>query len=489
MLALGLAFFLLGCETTSEQNPGDNGTDNNELKVINFFYLNDLHGALLEGTGEMGMARIGNFLIDEKENHPDRTVILGGGDMVQGTLSSNYFYGENTTRIMDEVGFDATVIGNHEFDWGLEMVSRYYTGEHEGVYQAQHKMLGANVFYEGGETIPDGIEPYMILERQGLNIGVIGTMGYGLESSILASMVEGYYFADPVPIIEEYSQYLRSEKDADIVIVISHDSGSDLNYPLSQFDENARIDAVFNGHSHRTETDKIGSMPTIISGASGSHVGQVQIQWRNGEIINATAQNLDESSDARFNTPHPGIEETIAFYQEEIEHLYASDLSADGYQSQADLTRWMSRLMLEATDSDFAFHNTGGTRDTFESGEAVSIARLYDVFPFDNTVVTVEVSGEEVLSLMEGNGNYALKDGIGQVDPDATYKIATNNYVFYHPRNNTTEGENIIYKPLEMFDLAVEAYWRMVEAGDTFSTSHDIGMNYYTEWFEEASAD
>ncbi len=488
---LTLIFFLVGCVETQDSNNQDDNNDNQNsgstMQAINFYYINDLHGALLEGDGEMGMARIGNFLLDEKANNPKRTVILGGGDMVQGTLSSNYFYGENTTRIMDEVGFDATVVGNHEFDWGLEMVTRYYEDGHDDVYRAQHGFLAANIFYDGTEEIPSGIEPYMMLEKDGLNIGIIGAMGYGLESSILASMVEGYYFADPVPIIEEYSQYLREEKAADIVVVISHDSGTtnnNMNFRIAQFDESSRIDAVFNGHSHRVDTDKINGMPTIISGSSGSHVGHVQIQFQHGEVVNSTARNLSPSDDARFNTPHSDIESLIAFYQEEIDHLYFSELTTAGFQSRSALTHWMSRLMLKATDADFAFQNSGGTRDDFYDGEAISIARLYDVFPFDNTVVTVEVDGHEVMNLIDGNSGYASTIHANDIDLNATYKIATNNYVFYHPRNNTQYGENIIYKPFEMFDLAVEAYHRMVESGETFSTEYPLDITYYESWME-----
>lgn len=472
-------------QTPDEDNntPGeDNGAPDDTLRTLDFYYLNDLHGALLEGEREMGMAKIGNFLIDVKNESPETTIILGGGDMVQGTLLSNYFYGENTTRIMDAVGFDATVVGNHEFDWGLEMLTRYSTGDPD-VYQAQHSFLGSNIFYEGTKTIPDGIEPYTIIERQDLSIGVIGAMGYGLESSILASMVEGYYFADPVPIAQDYATYLRTERDVDVVVFVAHASGSawNLNSRLSAFEGDARIDAIFNGHSHRTETGVINGVPSIISGANGSHVGHLQLQFKDGEIVDFSVGNLDEYADIRLRTSHPDIAWMINEYLDEIAHLYEPVISSAGNQSSFDLTRWMSRLMLEATGADIAFQNTRGTRDSFYSGEPVSVARLYDVFPFDNTVVTAVVPGHLVRNLMDGNPGYAK--AVGTISNDGYYKIATNNYVFLRPQNNLSVSEDIDFLALEMFHLAVEELYRQAEIHDGFSTNHPVLIGHYQDWY------
>ena len=82
------------------------------------------------------------------------------------------------------------------------------------------------MFFEGTSIIPDGIAPYTIIERDGMKIGIIGTMGYGLERSIATSKIAGYEFADPVPIISEYAYHLRTVENVDIVLVVSHDSGN-----------------------------------------------------------------------------------------------------------------------------------------------------------------------------------------------------------------------------------------------------------------------
>ena len=477
-LLLMLSLTLFACGEENEKEPKEDS-----IRDLHIYYLNDLHGALLEGDREMGISKIGNFLIDEKEAMPERTLILGGGDMVQGTLISNAFYGESTTHLMDKVGFDATVIGNHEFDWGLDMVTRYYDGT-EGVYQAKHPMLGANVFYKGTTDIPNGIEPYTIIERGGHNIGIIGTMGEGLESSILAPMVEDYEFADPVPIIEEISTYLRSEKDVNIVIVISHDSGSRLNYGLALLEEEAKVDAIFNGHSHQTNTGTYGGIPAMISGANGSHIGHMHLVIEDGEVIDHNMNNMTQSSDYRLQEKHPDVEALLEEYLLEVEHLYNPILDAETGISRNDLTFWMSTLMAKATGADVGIQNSGGTRDYFTEGEAVSIARLYDVFPFDNTVVTAEVKGDILLNLINHNSQYFST--VDTIDPDETYTLATNNYVFLRDGNNLEDSSNIIFHEIDMFYLAVEELLRQAEIYDHFNVNRDILIPYYDEWYDES---
>jgi len=467
-------FLLIGCEDT----PAEEEHDTHD--TLDIYYMNDLHGALTPDEGGMGMARAGNFLIDEKEQNPDSTLILAGGDMLQGTLISNHFYGENTTKIMDKVGFDAAAVGNHEFDWGLEKVTRYYT-DNADAYQAEHDFLAANIVYEGTDTIPEGIEPYAMYERSGLNIGIIGAIGYGLESSILAPMVEDCEFKDPVPIAEEKAEYLRSEKGADIVLLLTHAGPDDLNTRVSFFEEEARIDAIFNGHTHQERIDYLGDMPAIESGSNAELIGHVQFTLEDGEIQNAVANNLDENDDSRFDTPHPDVTAIIDDYRQEIDHLFDPVTQADGNQERWHLADWMARIMKKSTDADVGIHNYGGTRDNISDGDDLSIAKLYDIFPFDNTVVTSEAPGHIIQDLMDSN-NYAAKVDI---DPDETYKIATNNYIFHNERNSLEAlSENIIHKEFEMFELAVGILDWKADTYGRFDTTDAIDLGYYDTWFD-----
>src|SRR5690606_22609607 len=88
---------------------------------FNIYYINDFHGAILNADGQMGFARIGNLIIDEKSKHKDTTLFITGGDILQGQLISNWYNGASTIELLNDMELDAFVVGNHEFDWGIDV--------------------------------------------------------------------------------------------------------------------------------------------------------------------------------------------------------------------------------------------------------------------------------------------------------------------------------------------------------------------------------
>lgn len=91
---------------------------------LQIFYLNDLHGSILEnssdlGSHEIGLTKIANF-INQKRKENSNSIFIAGGDMLQGSALSNYYQGESTLNLLEMMGLDVFVVGNHEFDWGLK---------------------------------------------------------------------------------------------------------------------------------------------------------------------------------------------------------------------------------------------------------------------------------------------------------------------------------------------------------------------------------
>ena len=468
-------FLLMACE-------GEPSESYDEDFTLNIYYLPDLHGALLEEDGDMGMARIGNLLIDEKETNPESTLIFGGGDMLQGALISNRDYGETTTKIMDEVGFDATVVGNHEFDWGLENVTRYYT--ESDAYQADHSFLAANIFYEGTEEIPEGIEPYDTFERNGLTIGVVGAVGYGQESSIIPEMVEDYTFEDPVPYVQDHAQTLRNDYDADLVMFLSHDGMDtvvDTNQRLGSGEGDEAIDAIFYAHTHWTDAGYVEGTPAIISGSSGSHVGLMSLDIEAGDIVETRMNNLGPTDDNRLMFPDSNVQSIIEDHKASMSEYFEESLTSDDAYSQGNLTEWIARLMKRSTGADIGIQNNGGTRDNFSSGAEITPSRLYDVFPFDNTIATSDVSGAEALDLIDNNG-YAANITVSDIDPNETYTVATNSYVFQSSYNELDNGDNITESGSTLFDLALEKFNTLDSEGDTFRLRDDPSIGLLPEW-------
>ena len=448
----------LNCDTDPDN---ELCVEEDPVDFLDIYYINDFHGAILPDSDQLGMSYIANFLVTKKEANPDNVIILAGGDILQGTALSNYYNGYSTISMMNEMNFDAYTIGNHEFDWGLNTVTAYFDGNSDNG-ESNFPLLGANVFYEGTTDIPEGIDPYVIIERAGLKIGIIGTIGYGLESSIATSKISGYEFAEPVAIIESYSYYLRTVEKVDMVFVVSHDSGR-INERVAALTGDYRVDAIFNGHSHQTYALTNLGLPVIQSGSSGEYVGHIRFTFDDEGLLSAySAENLDFYDSDLFHTQNASVQALIDRYQLETDELFNDPLIVAGENlSQGELTYWIARLMRITTGSDIAFHNIGGTRTNIDDGEMINLGVLYQVWPFDNIVKTVWLTGAQINAFKSGAGSFYDTE-IDVFDDDTYYKVATNDYVFdkeYYPFVDGLYPENtgLLLRDIAVSELELQA--------------------------------
>lgn len=444
---------------------------------LDIYYLNDLHGFIMEEGNRMGMARVGNLILDAFDQKPDNTLFISGGDMLQGTLLSNHFHGESVIDLLNMMHHDAFVIGNHEFDWGLEQVTRYFNPAYEGT-QAQFPLLGANVYFKGTTTIPDFIEPYTVIERAGVRIGIIGLMGYGLESSIADAMVRDYEFGNPVPVVEHYAEHLRMTEDVQVILVAIHGADGSFNQAVGNLTGNQRVDAVFNGHSHQTYVQfhsRSGvNMPIMQSGGYGSAVGHLRLDLNHdGQVTGYLAQNLNGGNEARLNIAHPVIETRLDDIIEAVEAslgkpIFEPILIAGQSLSRGDLTVYMAKLIRLSSDSDIAFHNYGGTRISISNGAGISLNTVHQVFPFDNRIKTTYLSGATIKDLLTQNyyQNHDIRPGVIFED-DTYYKVATNDYVFDYPAGVFIHGIDSEDTGIFMRDLFIAVLENQRDAGYT----------------------
>ncbi|MFP4287158.1 MAG: bifunctional metallophosphatase/5'-nucleotidase [Candidatus Izemoplasmataceae bacterium] len=476
IVTLLLLLSLAACSEVDENKDNDEVTS---IDHLNIYYVNDMHGALLSEGSRMGMAAIGNLLINEKNTNPDNTIILSGGDMLQGSALSNYYQGESTIELMNESLFDAMVIGNHEFDWGLETVTRYFNPGDEN-FIADFPLLGANVFHKGTKDIPEGIDPYVILNRGQLKIGVIGIMGYGLESSISRQYVEDYEFFEPLNIVKETTAYLRNDENVDMVILLTHDSGY-VNQYASEFVDEHKIDAIFNAHSHRVENQYLSGIPTMQSGAYGTHVGYLRLDVNSQSIEDTSMNQLTKLNTPLLTSNHPGIQILLNQYVFETDQIFNEPIIYNSsLLSRNVLTEWMSTLLRESTNADIGFHNSGGTRTDISGNDDITLSTLYDVWPFDNEVVTLYLTGEDIKTLMNNMSGYSTD--IHNFIDDELYKVATNDYLYYHENYPFHEGTDVTHTEVYLRDLAArELSLQAIAYGNFDPTNAILSNSVYTE--------
>ncbi|HCB66955.1 MAG TPA: hypothetical protein DEP70_05295 [Acholeplasmataceae bacterium] len=459
------------------------------IDLLNIYYINDLHGAITYESEQMGLARIGNLVMDERSRNPENTLFIGGGDLLQGTLISNYFEGRSTVNALDAIGMDAFVLGNHEFDWGLSTVTRYrnplYTDD-----QVDAPILGANVFLDGTETRPDFIDPYTIVQKGNIKVGIIGVMGYGLESSIAVSKIQGYHFASPEYWATFYAEYLRTVEQVDIVLVVLHDNGisTGFNQTMSQLSGNQKVDAVFNGHSHSSYSGYLTrtgstSMPYIQSSSNGKNLGRVRLTLDSeGNITASSVTNLTASTDSRLNVANAEINSIIASYELQIEPLLTEVIMVSGaYMSQSALSFYMAKLMRVATGSDVAFQNLGGTRAPIMNAQNITVATLYQIFPFDNKIKTTYLTGAQINSFINSSGGayHDIRDDMS-FDDSTYYKVATNDYMFDQTYNPFISGIDSEDTGILIRDVLEQVLRNQAEVYDFFLLTNPVvlGSSY-----------
>lgn len=436
--------------------------DNDSLgDYLDIYYLNDFHGALERDNENIGISYIANLVKTRKTESPDNVLFLAGGDMLQGSALSNYFDGLSTITLLNESQLDAFTVGNHEFDWGIETILQYADDDITNG-EADFPFLGANIFQDLDDAIPNGIDPYTIIEKGDHTIGIIGTMGSGLEYSIAESKIADYYFGDPLTEIATYAEELRTTHNCDIVIVVAHDSGSSLNNAVGNLTGNQRVDAIFNGHSHSQYTTTANGVPVMQSGSTGQYVGHLRLYiGDDGSISNFTATNLRRNNNPLLNSPDSSVQTILDLYLEETDPIFNTPIfeSLADY-SKYDLSDWLASLIRVSMDADIAFHNYGGTRTDLDRNEVITLGKLYQIWPFDNVIKTVELDGSIINGLL--NDGMAVSTEITTFEAGTLYLVATNDYVFDKTSNPFISGVNpfntgVVLRDLVEVELTAQA--------------------------------
>lgn len=221
--------------------------------------------------GEGGFVRRATFLQQFRKEH-ENVLLFDCGDISQGTPYYNMFQGEVEIKLMNEMGYDAMTIGNHEFDFNVDNMERLFK-------MAEFPVVCANYNLDA-TALKDVVKPYVILNKYGLKIGVFG-LGARPEGLIQANKCEGVVYEDPVGISNEVAALLKEEEGCDLVICLSH-LGIQMDEHLVAKTRN--IDVILGGHSHtfmqepKTYLNTDGKEVSILhTGKSGVRVGRLDL--------------------------------------------------------------------------------------------------------------------------------------------------------------------------------------------------------------------
>jgi 2',3'-cyclic-nucleotide 2'-phosphodiesterase (5'-nucleotidase family) len=348
---------------------------------------------------------------------------------------------------MNEMKFDAMVVGNHEFDFGQDLLKKR-------ISEAKFPVLGANV--EGLGIL----KPYVIKEIGGIKAAIIGIVTDDTPISTHPRNVAGLRFIPPDDAVQKYLKELKSK--ADIIVVLSH-IGHHADRLLAE--KVKGIDVIVGGHSHTKILKPVIVGDTIILQAweHAKALGVLDLIVEGGKIVKFEG-HLEEIK------PDTGKEDRAvmaivekwrikvdAILDETIGEA-AIDLDGDNVRKrETNLGNLIADIMRDTSGADAAIINGGGIRASIKKGE-VRVKNVYTVLPFDNYIVAIKLSGRQIKEALE-HGVSAIEEGAGRfpqvsglkfkyacsaeegsrikeiliddkpIEPDKEYIIATNDFL------------------------------------------------------------
>ena len=420
-----------GNNDSNENGDGNNNGSNNDGNEsnnfsINVIMVNDNHGILNEDDGSLDKIATGISYYESLGN----VVKIANGDMFQGTYVSSTLRGLPMLEALNELDFDAFVIGNHEFDWGFDEMKKYRDGDLTNG-EAEFPFLGANIIDKRTGEMVDWLEPYTVVEIDGTKIGIIGVIGQ-VESSIMASHVADYDFVEPSEIIAELAHELRTIEGCEVVIVATHGDNDSLNYTLSGYTDTALIDGIFTGHSHTPTDDEItrnhaDDLCVLQNGGYGESFATLTLTFDGkGDLI-----DTDGQLNYTYRYSAEGILSPV--FEKYAEYMSIGDtvlFTIDHSISRYEVGLSVAQSMYVKYGVDFAVINSGGVRTSIDAGE-VTYAEIFQILPFENEVYIVTLTGERLKSYLDNAGGiYYWGINVNTIVDSEYYTFATVDYVY-----------------------------------------------------------
>lgn len=409
----------------------EQGAETSKTNRLNFFELNDTHGAINTCNDFSGMDKIATMMNENVSQNGDYINLLVG-DIFQGSWLSNKTYGEAFIDTLNYLEFSCFVLGNHEFDWGLDKIAKYKDGKSENG-ELNMPILGANIYYANTDKHPNWIAPYTIVNSNGYRVGIIGAIGEAQYSSISSDKAAPYEFKNTNTLISKYSKVLRTEKNCDVVVLAIHEYDETNNQYYGTLSGDSRLDAIFCAHTHQRIEEYVVrgdnyNVPVIQSNTKNISAG----------IINMTLDENNNISSCVMKHKYGEDYEQDGMVKSLINNKYRSLINegeeAIGYTSTSiskskigdDTVKYMNKTY----NGDYACINTGGVRASIDMGY-IKNSKLLEVYPFDNRVLLVKISGYDLNKFINGCQNYLYFENRQLlIESNKEYKLVIIDFVY-----------------------------------------------------------
>lgn len=405
---------------TAETNAVTEPVETVEAVII---HTNDVHGRILEDTrsGVIGDAKAA-AIIEEERAKVENTIVVDAGDAFQGLPISNSTKGEDRANIMNEVGYDAMAVGNHEFDFGMEQAIKYKE-------TLNFPLLSANTYVDGARVF----EASTIVDKTPTVVGdefvVIGVTTPETATKTHPKNVEGVIFADPITEVNKVIDEVEARALADNrvyknYIILAH-LGVDTTTPVEwrgstlaqALSENSKLAGkrviVIDGHSHTVESTTYGNNVTY--NQTGSYLNNIgKVTLKSNQLL--AEASLISAAEAKTVTPNAKIEALVAEikakYEAENAQVVIENNPVELNGDRSNVRVRETNLGNAVTDAIYAYGQTGfsnktslavtnggGLRATIAKDQPVTKGDIIAVLPFGNIVSQIAVTGQQIADM------------------------------------------------------------------------------------------
>ncbi|SPF75528.1 Trifunctional nucleotide phosphoesterase protein YfkN [Aliiroseovarius pelagivivens] len=418
-----------------------------------------------EGKCFGGSARL-QTAIEEARSRTNNAILVDGGDQFQGTLFYTYYKGKLAAEMMNQMGYDAMTVGNHEFDDGPEVLRGFMDA-------VNFPVLMSNADVSGEPLLAGKLAKSTVIERGGEKLGLIGLTPQDTDE--LASPGDNIVFTDPVDAVQGEVDKL-TEMGVNKIIVLSH-SGYGVDQKVAA--GTTGVDIIVGGHTNTLLSNSneraegpyptmVGSTAIVSAYAYGKFLGELNVTFDDdGNITEAKGEPLimdggvheHEATKARIAEAAAPLEEirqrVVANTAEAIDGERGSCRAMECAMGNIIADAMLDRVKDQGIE--IAIQNGGGIRASIDAGD-VTMGEVLTVLPFQNTLSTFQVTGETIIAALE-NGVSQHEEGAGRfpqvagmtyafdvskpagervsdvmvggapIDPAKMYGVVSNNYV------------------------------------------------------------
>jgi 2',3'-cyclic-nucleotide 2'-phosphodiesterase (5'-nucleotidase family) len=392
-------------------------------KTLTIFYTSNLRGQLSPFTttiGDRQGLKVGglafikgtmNDLLRKYRLNSKHVLLLDTGDALFGSAEGSLTYGEAPFQLMVKTGYDALAVGNMEFEYGLETLRKFAATGQLPLLACNYRDLKAPL----GNTFLPG----KVIEKEGSKIGVIGLGHELLERNTRRENLLELEITDMKTAVQKTAAVLRNE-GADLIILISHHPELDDRRDLPRLFPDVDLiigDLIAPMYASRQQKPVVCPTPQ----SRGAGLGLIRIPFANGKWDLEKTLRTTLVVDAGAVSPEPTLVAEISKIEAQVDTLLERVLAHStgdfkrAYDAESSIGHFVTTCLRQIAGTQIAFQNSGGIKMAFPEG-AISLRDLYEMLPFENAIVRVNLFGWQIENLVENSlarkGSFLQSSGL-----------------------------------------------------------------------------